>query len=112
MTWIFIQTGSSTHRRRSRLCVELLTPLPVVIPNAVRNLKKCISNFKEWVELPEHDIQAVMQLQLISSTGRTLYEDPAKGRFHQIALESYPTGLYLVRLWDGERWRVQKLMKY
>ncbi|MCK9292093.1 MAG: T9SS type A sorting domain-containing protein [Bacteroidales bacterium] len=53
-----------------------------------------------------------MQLQLISSTGRTLYEDPAKGRFHQIALESYPTGLYLVRLWDGERWRVQKLMKY
>ncbi|MCK9449025.1 MAG: hypothetical protein M0Q41_08615 [Bacteroidales bacterium] len=38
----------------------------------MRNLKKCISNFKEWVELPEHDIQAVMQLQLISPTGRTL----------------------------------------
>ncbi len=65
-----------------------------------------------WVELPEHDIQAVMQLQLISPTGCTLYEAPAKGRFHQITLESYPAGLYLVRLWDGERWRVQKLMKY
>ncbi|MCK9449973.1 MAG: T9SS type A sorting domain-containing protein [Bacteroidales bacterium] len=53
-----------------------------------------------------------MQLQLISPTGRKLYETPAKGRFHQIALESYPAGLYLVRLWDGERWRVQKLMKH
>ncbi|MDD3701833.1 MAG: T9SS type A sorting domain-containing protein [Bacteroidales bacterium] len=53
-----------------------------------------------------------MHLPLISPTGRTLYEDPAKGRCHQIALESYPTGLYLVRLWNGERWRVQKLMKH
>ncbi len=65
-----------------------------------------------WIELPEHDIHAFMQLQLISPTGRTLYEAPAKGRFHQIVLESYPAGLYLVRLWDGERWRVQKLMKH
>jgi len=65
-----------------------------------------------WVKLPEHDIHVFMQLQLISPTGRTLYEAPAKGRFHQIALESYPAGLYLVRLWDGERWRVQKLMKH
>ena len=65
-----------------------------------------------WIELPEHDIHAFMQLQLISPTGRTLYEALAKGRFHQIVLESYPAGLYLVRLWDGERWRVQKLMKH
>ncbi|MCK9449752.1 MAG: T9SS type A sorting domain-containing protein [Bacteroidales bacterium] len=78
----------------------------------MRNLKKCIYGFYEWIELPEHDIQAVMQLLLISPTGRTLYEAPAKGRFHQIALESYPAGLYLVRLWDGERWRIQKLMKH
>ena len=89
-----------------------LPQLPVVIPNAVRNLKKCIYGFYEWIELPEHDIHAIMQLQLISPTGRTLYEALAKGRFHQIVLESYPAGLYLVRLWDGERWRVQKLMKH
>ncbi|MCK9448712.1 MAG: T9SS type A sorting domain-containing protein [Bacteroidales bacterium] len=78
----------------------------------MRNLKKYISNFYEWIELPEQDIHAFMQLQLISPTGRKLYEAPAKGRFHQIALESYPAGLYLVRLWDGERWQVQKLMKH
>ncbi|MBW7846982.1 MAG: T9SS type A sorting domain-containing protein [Bacteroidales bacterium] len=63
------------------------------------------------VELPEKDIQLSMQVQLIGPTGRRLYEAPAKGRFHQIALEHYPAGLYLVRLWDGERWRVQKLVK-
>ncbi|MBW7846985.1 MAG: T9SS type A sorting domain-containing protein [Bacteroidales bacterium] len=64
-----------------------------------------------WVELPEKDIQVSMQVQLIGPTGGRLYEAPAKGRFHQIALEPYPAGLYLVRLWDGERWRVQKLVK-
>ncbi|MCK9450008.1 MAG: hypothetical protein M0Q41_13680 [Bacteroidales bacterium] len=38
----------------------------------MRNLKKCIYGFYEWIELPEQDIHALIQLQLISPTGRTL----------------------------------------
>ncbi|MDD3701829.1 MAG: hypothetical protein PHC55_09415 [Bacteroidales bacterium] len=38
----------------------------------MRNLKKCIYGFYEWIELPEQDIHVFMQLPLISPTGRTL----------------------------------------
>jgi hypothetical protein len=64
-----------------------------------------------WLQLPEHTAQSPMQLQLISPRGGVVYEAPVSGRFHQIALEHYPAGLYLVRLWDGEKWLVQKLVK-
>ncbi|MCK9449334.1 MAG: hypothetical protein M0Q41_10215 [Bacteroidales bacterium] len=46
----------------------------------MRNLKKYISNFYEWIELLEHNLHVFMQLQLISPTGRTLYEAPVKGK--------------------------------
>jgi len=48
-----------------------LPQLPVVIPNAVRNPKKCIYGFYEWVELLEHNLHVFKQLQLISPTEST-----------------------------------------
>ncbi|GAB1417862.1 hypothetical protein MASR2M12_06270 [Bacteroidales bacterium] len=58
--------------------------------NTFKNEVKLYPNpaaLSAWVELPEKDIQVSMQVQLIGPTGRRLYEAPAKGRFHQIALE-------------------------
>ena len=52
-----------------------------------------------------------MQLQLISPRGGVVYEAPVSGRFHQLSTAHLPAGLYLVRLWDGEKWLVQKLVK-
>ncbi len=64
-----------------------------------------------WLQLPEHSAQSPMQLQLISPRGGVMYEATASGRFHQLSTAHLPAGLYLVRLWDGEKWLVQKLVK-
>lgn len=64
-----------------------------------------------WLQLPEHTAQSPMQLQLISPRGGVVYEATAGGRFHQLSTAHLPAGLYLVRLWDGEKWLVQKLVK-
>ncbi|PKP47958.1 MAG: hypothetical protein CVT92_16510 [Bacteroidetes bacterium HGW-Bacteroidetes-1] len=64
-----------------------------------------------WLQLPEHTPQSPMQVQLISPRGGVVYEATASGRFHQLSTAHLPAGLYLVRLWDGEKWLVQKLVK-
>ncbi len=64
-----------------------------------------------WLQLPEYTAQSPMQLQLISPRGGVVYEATAGGRFHQLSTAHLPAGLYLVRLWDGEKWLVQKLVK-
>ena len=63
-----------------------------------------------WLQLPGHTAQSPMQLQLISPRGGVVYEATASGRFHQLSTAHLPVGLYLVRLWDGEKWLVQKLV--
>ena len=64
-----------------------------------------------WLQLPGHTAQSPMQLQLISPRGGVVYEATVGGRFHQLSTAHLPAGLYLVRLWDGEKWLVQKLVK-
>ena len=55
--------------------------------------------------------QAIMQVELISPTGRLIYTSKAEGDFHKIELKHLPPGLYLIRLWDGESWLVEKVVK-
>jgi hypothetical protein len=64
-----------------------------------------------WLQLPVHIAQSPIQLQLISPKGGVVYKATVGGRFHQLSIAHLPAGLYLVRLWDGERWLVQRLVK-
>ncbi len=64
-----------------------------------------------WLQLPTNMQQAIMQVELISPTGRLIYTSKAEGDFHKIELKHLPPGLYLIRLWDGERWLVEKVVK-
>ena len=64
-----------------------------------------------WLQLPTNMQQAIMQVELISPTGRLIYTSKAEGEFHKIELKHLPPGLYLIRLWDGERWLVEKVVK-
>jgi hypothetical protein len=64
-----------------------------------------------WLQLPTNMQQAIMQVELISPTGRLIYTSKAEGDFHKIELKHLPPGLYLIRLWDGESWLVEKVVK-
>ncbi|PKP51705.1 MAG: hypothetical protein CVT92_12070 [Bacteroidetes bacterium HGW-Bacteroidetes-1] len=64
-----------------------------------------------WLQLPEGTNITPLQVQLISHSGRLVYHAVAQGRFHKLTTAHLPAGLYLVRLWDGEKWLVHKLVK-
>jgi hypothetical protein len=63
-----------------------------------------------WLQLPENTPLAQVQIELYSPTGRLLYKAQPTGQFHKIDVAHLPKGLYLVRVWDGERWRAEKLV--
>jgi hypothetical protein len=63
-----------------------------------------------WLQLPENMPLTTMQIELYSPTGRLLYKAQPTGQFHKIDVAHLPRGLYLVRVWDGERWLVEKLV--
>ncbi len=62
------------------------------------------------LQLPENLPLTAMQIQLYSPSGRLLYQAEPQDYFHRIDLARLPAGLYLVRLWDGERWYAEKLV--
>ncbi len=64
------------------------------------------------IELPDNIMLEPVKIELHSPIGRLLYNAKPTSHFHKIDVAHFPAGLYLVRLWDGERWRVQKLVKY
>ncbi len=63
-----------------------------------------------WLQLAENTTLAQAQIELYSSSGRLLYKEQPSSHFHKIDVAHLPKGLYLVRLWDGERWFAEKLV--
>jgi hypothetical protein len=63
-----------------------------------------------WLQLPENTPLAQAQIELYSPTGRLLYRAQPTSQFHKIEVAHLPKGLYLVRVWDGERWYAEKLV--
>jgi hypothetical protein len=63
-----------------------------------------------WLQLPENLPPAQAQIELYGTTGKLLYKAQPTGRFHKIDVAHLPAGLYLIRLWDGERWRTEKVV--
>jgi hypothetical protein len=63
-----------------------------------------------WLQLHENIPLTAMQIELYSPTGRLLYRAQPTSQFHKIEVANLPRGLYLVRVWDGERWLVEKLV--
>ncbi len=63
-----------------------------------------------WLQLPENLPLNPMQIELYSPTGRLLYKEQPQDYFHKIEVAHLPKGLYLVRVWDGKKWLVEKLV--
>jgi hypothetical protein len=65
---------------------------------------------QSWLQLPENTALAQAQIELYSPAGKLLHKTKPSSHFHKIDVAHLPKGLYLVRLWDGERWYVEKLV--
>jgi hypothetical protein len=63
-----------------------------------------------WLQLPENTPLAHIQIELYNPTGRLLYKAQPTSYFHKIDVAHLPKGLYLVRVWDGEKWVAEKLV--
>jgi hypothetical protein len=63
-----------------------------------------------WLQLPENMPPAQAQIELYGTTGKLLYKAQPASHFHKIDIAHLPAGLYLVRLWDGESWRTEKVV--
>jgi hypothetical protein len=63
-----------------------------------------------WLQLPENLPPAQAQIELYGTTGKLLYKAQPASQFHKIETAHLPAGLYLVRLWDGESWRTEKVV--
>ncbi len=63
-----------------------------------------------WLQLPENIPLTDIQIELYSPTGSLLYRAQPQDYFHKIDVAHLPKGLYLIRLWDGEKWVVEKLV--
>ncbi len=63
-----------------------------------------------WLQLPENLPLTAMYIELYSPTGRLLHRTQPTTQFHKIKVANLPRGLYLVRVWDGEKWLVEKLV--
>ena len=63
-----------------------------------------------WLQMPENMPLAQAQIELFNPKGKLLYKVQPASRFHRIENTHLPAGLYLMRLWDGERWRTEKVV--
>jgi hypothetical protein len=63
-----------------------------------------------WLQLPENMPPAQAQIELYGTTGKLLYKAQPASQFHKIETAHLPAGLYLLRLWDGEKWRTEKVV--
>ena len=52
------------------------------------------------------------RLELVDVTGRILYTNNLSGDQSRVDLSHYAKGIYLLRLWEGNRFRVQKIVIY
>ncbi len=77
-------------------------PKFIIYPNPATN--------QVWLQLPENMQLSQAQIELYSPTGRLLYKVQLTSQFHMIEVAHFPRGLYQVRVWDGEKWLVEKLV--
>ncbi|MBZ0242741.1 MAG: T9SS type A sorting domain-containing protein, partial [Bacteroidales bacterium] len=63
-----------------------------------------------WLQLAEHTALKHARIELYSPTGRLLHKAKPTSHFHEIDVAHLPKGLYLVRVWNGESWYVEKLV--
>ncbi|MBS4059562.1 MAG: T9SS type A sorting domain-containing protein [Bacteroidetes bacterium] len=68
------------------------------------------ATFETWLQLSENIVLEKVRIELYSSSGRQLYKAQPTSNFHKIETVNLPKGLYLVRVWNGERWMVEKLV--
>ncbi len=109
-----VQCGSFDDYNAWIFEIALPDTVGVLTPSASANEIKVYPNpatNEVWLQLPANMQQAIMQVELISPTGRLIYTSKAEGEFHKIELKHLPPGLYLIRLWDGVRWLVEKVVK-
>jgi hypothetical protein len=63
-----------------------------------------------WLQLPANIPLTDMQIELYNPTGRLLYKAQPTSTFHKIETAQLPVGLYVVRLWDGNKWQWGRLV--
>lgn len=63
-----------------------------------------------WLQLAEHTTLDHIQIKLYSPAGRLLYKATPSNHFHKMDVGHLHKGLYLVRVWNGESWYVEKLV--
>lgn len=69
------------------------------------------TNGKTQIQLAENISLENAMIELYSPSGKLLYSAKPRSQVHTMDVEHLSLGMYLLRLWDGERWRVQKLIK-
>ncbi|MDY0077569.1 MAG: T9SS type A sorting domain-containing protein [Bacteroidales bacterium] len=63
-----------------------------------------------WLKLSEHTALEHARIELYSPTGRLLHKAKPSNHYHKLDVTHLPKGLYLVRVWNGESWYVEKLV--
>ncbi len=63
-----------------------------------------------WISLTTQKPLADVQVELLNPAGQKLLEAKPASAVFQIDVAHLPRGLYIVRVWDGEQWLVEKLV--
>jgi len=63
-----------------------------------------------WIQLPANTNMATAQIELFSPTGSLLIRIKPEERIFKVATSHLLDGIYLLRLWDGEKWLVSKVL--
>jgi hypothetical protein len=108
-----VQCGIVNNRDAWIFEIALPDTVNIVTPPASAREIKLFPNpatTETWLQLHENITLENARIELYSPTGRLLYKAQPTSYFHKIETTNLPAGLYLVRLWNGERWMVEKLV--
>jgi hypothetical protein len=109
-----VQCGTFSANRNAWIFeIALPDPVNVITPRTRANEIKIYPNpatTELWLQLPENMPPSLAKIELYGPTGKLLYKAQPTSQFHKIETAHLPAGLYLVRLWDGERWRTEKVV--
>ncbi len=101
--------NGTLYATEPQLPVGIISPDAVFCGHALK-LTPNPATTQAWLQLPENTPLAQAQIELYSPTGRLLYKAQPTSYFHKIDVALLPKGLYLVRVWDGKKWVVEKLV--
>lgn len=66
---------------------------------------------RDWVQLIRQEISSNSYIELRDSSGRLLLQEAFPGKLFQFDISSYPKGVYLIRLSDGQHSQTFQLIK-